>query len=210
MQRTLLLAMLLATVCSCGSDGRGFVFDEQGGGDNTPERARDRTARRLCNVIHDEVAITGDIQVHIREMPTWHDGGRHREEGWYFAYASVTVRVPASDNSHDDDIREAARSYLRPAVIGGIDDIAITVEHSQPSPTPENVAVTEISPASTASTAPANKSGTYIIQAGDTLAQISAVFYGSPQHWRRIAEANAGLDPADLHIGETIRIPPAP
>ena len=49
---------------------------------------------------------------------------------------------------------------------------------------------------------------TYQIQAGDTLATISSIFYGSHQHWRTIIEANPGLDPSQLTAGQKIIIPP--
>ena len=47
----------------------------------------------------------------------------------------------------------------------------------------------------------------YQIQAGDTLARISAVFYGSPKHWRQIVDANPGLVPEALRVGQEIVIP---
>jgi nucleoid-associated protein YgaU len=50
----------------------------------------------------------------------------------------------------------------------------------------------------------------YVIQTGDTLADLSAAFYGSAQHWRKLAEANPGLDAGALVAGQQIVIPPRP
>ncbi len=43
----------------------------------------------------------------------------------------------------------------------------------------------------------------------DTLALISFQEYGTPNHWRRIAEANGMEDPRDLRPGQVLAIPPA-
>ena len=47
---------------------------------------------------------------------------------------------------------------------------------------------------------------TYVIKKGDTLSAISIKFYYTPNKWRIIADANK-LDPKNLKIGKTIRIP---
>lgn len=48
---------------------------------------------------------------------------------------------------------------------------------------------------------------TYTVRLGDTLQAISARQYGSPAHWRRIAEANAIDDPRRLVPGSILAIP---
>ena len=50
----------------------------------------------------------------------------------------------------------------------------------------------------------------YVIQPGDTLITISRHVYGTGLHWRRILEANAGLNPRRLKIGRRILIPSPP
>ena len=49
---------------------------------------------------------------------------------------------------------------------------------------------------------------TYTVRLGDTLQAIAARQYGSPAHWRRIAEANAIDDPRRLTPGSILAIPP--
>jgi LysM repeat protein len=59
-------------------------------------------------------------------------------------------------------------------------------------------------PAETALPAVAN---TYIIVAGDTLRGIAAQLYGNAKQWRSIKQANRGLDPRRLHIGQALKLP---
>ncbi len=49
--------------------------------------------------------------------------------------------------------------------------------------------------------------GTHTVAKGETLGDISAIHYGTTKHWRKIVEANPGLDPARLKIGQVIQIP---
>lgn len=49
--------------------------------------------------------------------------------------------------------------------------------------------------------------GTHTVAKGETLGDISATHYGTTKHWRKIVEANPGLDPARLKIGQVIQIP---
>ena len=59
-------------------------------------------------------------------------------------------------------------------------------------------------PAPLGSTTPG---GTHTVAKGETLGDISATHYGTTKHWRKIVEANPGLDPARLKIGQVIQIP---
>jgi nucleoid-associated protein YgaU len=50
----------------------------------------------------------------------------------------------------------------------------------------------------------------YRVQSGDTLAAIALAFYGSPERWRTILDANPGLDPAELKVGQILKVPLLP
>ena len=50
----------------------------------------------------------------------------------------------------------------------------------------------------------------YTVQAGDSLAELSVAFYGTPDHWRRIADANPGTAGGLLKVGSVIVIPAKP
>jgi len=49
--------------------------------------------------------------------------------------------------------------------------------------------------------------GTHTVAKNETLGDISAAHYGTTKHWRKIVEANPGLDPARLKIGQVLQIP---
>lgn len=47
----------------------------------------------------------------------------------------------------------------------------------------------------------------YTIQSGDNLSKISKHFYGSPNHYQKIAEANHIENPDKIQVGQQINIP---
>jgi LysM repeat protein len=48
---------------------------------------------------------------------------------------------------------------------------------------------------------------TYTVQSGDTLFRIAEKFYGDGNQWTRILDANPGIDPNNLQIGQQLQIP---
>ena len=48
---------------------------------------------------------------------------------------------------------------------------------------------------------------THAVASGDTLQKIAKRYYGSVTHWRRIADANRGVDPSRRRPGTTLVIP---
>jgi LysM repeat protein len=83
-------------------------------------------------------------------------------------------------------------------------DIAATTPKAPPSPAAEEPPAPAVeTPAATG--AP----GTYTIAPGDTLAEIAARLYGDAKKWRVIANANPGLNPNRLLIGQVIKLPAA-
>jgi nucleoid-associated protein YgaU len=47
----------------------------------------------------------------------------------------------------------------------------------------------------------------YTIQSGDNLSKISKHFYGSPNHYQKIAQANGIANPDRIQAGQTLTIP---
>ena len=47
----------------------------------------------------------------------------------------------------------------------------------------------------------------YTVKSGDNLSKISQRFYGSPNHYAKIAEASKIADPNKIQVGEQITIP---
>lgn len=50
-------------------------------------------------------------------------------------------------------------------------------------------------------------SSSYTVQRGDTLWRIASNKYGNGQKWRDIINANPGLSPQSLRVGQTINLP---
>jgi nucleoid-associated protein YgaU len=48
----------------------------------------------------------------------------------------------------------------------------------------------------------------YTIQSGDTLVKIAERVYGDGNQWTRIRDANSGIDPNNLQIGQQLTLPP--
>jgi nucleoid-associated protein YgaU len=79
-----------------------------------------------------------------------------------------------------------------------------------PSPTPvayappiQDSSMTSSTPAMSA--APLGNS--YTIKPGDTLWKIAATHYGDGRKWKQITDANPGLEPSKLRVGQTITLP---
>ncbi|MGA3065736.1 MAG: LysM peptidoglycan-binding domain-containing protein [Tepidisphaeraceae bacterium] len=49
--------------------------------------------------------------------------------------------------------------------------------------------------------------GSYTVKPGDTLWKIAATHYGDGHKWKQIVDANPGLEPSKLKIGQTITLP---
>lgn len=185
----LVLAFALA---GCSDGARGYVLDDQGGGPDTAERARGRSERQLVQALA-EVGIRAEVA--IATAPVWRTPQRRAEPGWYFPTATVTISAAPADA---DQAIAIAHDQLRPRMLGdATPDIVVMDVPTAATPTP-------------LVTAPVSSAQTYVIQAGDTLAAISAAFYGSVQPWRRILDANPGLDAVALPVGQAIVIPPLP
>ncbi|HSU66122.1 MAG TPA: LysM peptidoglycan-binding domain-containing protein [Tepidisphaeraceae bacterium] len=84
---------------------------------------------------------------------------------------------------------------------------------AQPSeygPAPAVTAQPPVSPAPDAQPAPAPKKSAravYVVKHGDTLYHIAREKYGDGKKWQRIAEANPGVTPTTLKVGQKLVVP---
>jgi 5'-nucleotidase / UDP-sugar diphosphatase len=82
---------------------------------------------------------------------------------------------------------------------------ASPVAYSSPAPmqsmTPDPALSSSASPAGAAS------SNSYTIRKGDTLWKIATAHYGDGKKWHEIADANPGLSPSSLRVGQSISLP---
>ena len=192
-------------VAGCGDErSHGIVFTGDGRmAMNTATTARAETERVMTEELSAQMA-PWSAQVTIRPDPVWvpdrfsdHDSGDWR---WQGVSATIALVEGAGDGPDRATLQEAVVRHLQRRSVGSA-TVAVAIVRAQPAAGPVASAAQVVASTS------ANGQRTYVIQAGDTLADISTVFYGTPTHWRRIVEANPGLDPAALPVGSNLVIP---
>lgn len=205
--RTCLLLALLVLCAGCGdSRGTGGIqMGEEGVTFDTAAAAKRRAERTIVKAIGDEVGVTWRVGAIIAEEPAWNANDEHWE--WGAATVAVTLAGSGDLGVSDDEVRNAVIAYLAKHQKEGAPAAAVTLRVER------QAATTTVSgPTSAPTSAPAapTEGWRYTIKKGDTLALISSAFYGTPEHWRRILDANPGLQPDQLQIDAVISVPPAP
>ena len=79
------------------------------------------------------------------------------------------------------------------------------VAYAAPAPVQTMTPDPALSPSTPASSAASGN--TYTIKKGDTLWKIATQHYGDGKKWHQIADANPGLTPSALRVGQTITLP---
>ncbi len=64
-----------------------------------------------------------------------------------------------------------------------------------------------MAPDSDTDTAASPSGNSYVVQKGDTLWSIAHRRYGNGQRWKSIHQANPGLEPIQMRVGQTISLP---
>jgi len=196
--RLILLLSILILLPSCGDsrDSEGLQTTADGLSFDAVLAAKRTTERTIADALAAEVGVNWRVDVAINEDPTWSD----RAERWLWEKTTASVILGGSGalSLSEDEIRAAVTRHL--------------VSH-QRSGSPKPVVTTRIERQGLdplRSSATPGEGWSYTIKTGDTLADISSVFYGSPEHWRRILDANPGLRADALPVDTRIAIPPAP
>ena len=183
------LLLLAALLCGCAGQN-GYIMTRDGRMvADTAETARDELGKLVAGRAAEAAGDGWKATAAIREQPVL-DLVAAGEWGWPAMTIDLLAVPPAGSGDAAPAIaraegaaREAARFRVRRAA-----DVAV---------------VTTIA----AVGAPAPGSTRYTVVAGDTLAGISAAFYGTSQHWRLIADANPGTE---VKPGAELVIPPKP
>lgn len=204
----LALPCLLALACvGCGDgESRGILITDGFVGINSDANQRKLVAENIRTSLDADLAPHWRSAVSINELPAWEDGLREMDGTWVWPAATVAVELTGDGSGApcplgDAEISQAIRAYFAKRLVRKAPSGACTVAVTR---------VQAAAPATAAAVAPASGPRTYTVQAGDTLADISSAFYGSPQHWRRIQAANPGLDAGALKPGTVLAIPAAP
>ena len=205
-------SLLIVALSACspqaeGTRGFGAVITDSGMKANTDRNHRDDITQHLKNDIDAALAPNWTCRVAIDELPTWVPGVEPTDGDWRWSRATVHITLLGSGSlAHTtDDLRQGVIDYMTRKVTAPATNLTVTV--SQETLTP---AAPATAPPAPAATQLSNSPRTYTIQSGDTLADISTLFYGAPEHWRLIVTANPGLNPAALQPGTVLTIPVRP
>lgn len=220
----LLLVLVLPILLLVACTGRGVVLSSDGIRDNTAENARAHVIALITSDLDARLGPSARADVAIAGQPRWRTAGRRHSEGWYWDQAGVQVDLVGDAGARPTlepaEVEAIVERRLRPAVLD--DDLQVRVSVSEdrerfvrlggmpavPATAPRGAS----EPAPATAPGPAVRTTTarhYTVQPGDTWADLSTAFYGTPQHWRLIAAANPEVDGA-LNPGQSIVIPPRP
>lgn len=96
--------------------------------------------------------------------------------------------------------------------VEGVDQVqdVIFIDPSDTGPVPQPPSPLDAQRDASAQTPPAEQAQFYTVKKGDTLSAISKQFYGTPNQYNRIFEANRPLlsHPDKIYPGQALRIPP--
>jgi nucleoid-associated protein YgaU len=195
--------LVLCLMCAgCGDSlSRGMIITGDGKvGANNARNQRSNAQDTLRTAIEDDLGPGWTVQVEIPELPVWIEDRIGDDGTWRWERASVAISVtpPACATLTDakrDELDAGARAYLLGKLV-----------RKQPELIAVTVSAGASAPASVPTPADPAAPRSYIAQAGDTWADLSQAFYGTPQHWRLIQDANGGA----LVAGQPVVIPPRP
>ena len=194
------LMIVALSACSPQAEGtRGFgaVITDSGMKANSDRNHRDDITQHLKNDIDAALVPNWTARVVIDELPTWVPGIDPTDGDWRWSRATVHITLLGSGSlAHTTaDVRQGVIDYMTRKVTAPATNLTVTVSQEA------------LAPAAPAATQLSTNPRTYTIQSGDTLADISTLFYGAPEHWRLIVTANPGLNPAALQPGSVLTIP---
>jgi nucleoid-associated protein YgaU len=116
---------------------------------------------------------------------------------------ATTVTPPARPAAASTAFNELTMGEPRaPRRIATIAPLLPTVPRAPLAPT-KRATVTTV-----ARTAEVPSRRSHTVRPGDTLSELAEQYYGSHQRWSVIVNANPGLDPDRLRVGQTLTIPP--
>lgn len=207
-------ALLLAfTACDDGRWAPGYLITDDGetvGNNDTNKRTL--TIRTIITQLDQQLGGHWRSEVDLPELPRYQRGADDDgNSGWKWEKATVTVTLigdgTAPPTLSDGEVTKAVRDYLYPQVERPQRNLSVTtVRVVDATRFAAKVSTNPSAPVARPAAAPA-AGQRYRVQAGDTWADLSQAFYGSPQHWRLISDANQG---GELSVGREITIPAKP
>jgi nucleoid-associated protein YgaU len=126
--------------------------------------------------------------------------------GWALAVILCMGLAVGCDNKKED-VSAAPPEMSQPPMFP---EESVPLAEPAPAPAPVDVAAEPApapAPAPKESYAKPKAPRTYVVQKGDTLQKISDKFYGTNHKWKKIQQANKGVDPKKLQVGTKLTIP---
>ncbi len=208
-----MIPLLVLSACAQGHGERGIGMTFTADGrmvDNTAANRLEATQRHIQQAVDKALGTGWASSVTITSLPLWRERLVKGDGDWFWTTAEVQVvlfghgtpPLPLSE------LRDGIISYMTPLLVRDASPLAnrltvtLRVEEPLAKPVPDPRPPTAVGHSTSGQT--------YRVQAGDTLADITTLFYGSPNAWRQIVAANSGLDPAHLQPGTELVIPPLP
>lgn len=230
---TVLAAVVAVVVTGCGDSDRGTGIIVTGDGRMLSNSA-ENTRELACE--HIDASLDRDLGAHwrshttIAQVPVLGDerSGVDDSDSYRWERADVAVELIGDGQAGlplaPEDVREGVFDYLRSRVdrprtnlrvaVAVLTDPARFAAYQHPVRAGSGGAETP-APGAPAPEAPrppvpaASGASVYVIQQGDTWAELSTAFYGSSDHWRLLADANnwGGGGPRP---GAVLTVPPLP
>lgn len=196
-------AVLVLILSGCDAASRGIVFTGNGKvGVNNARNQRENAMDAVRVAIEDDLGQGASVSVAIDELPIWVDDPLGGDGDWKWPRLTARVVVaPAAGASLPPAKLEEYTADVRAYLLGKVvkkdpQQLALTLTVGAAAP----AAIKPVAPA-------ADGPRSYVVQEGDTLALISTAFYGSPQHWRRILDANPGVAAEAVKPGVRLLVP---
>lgn len=221
----ILAVLFVLTACDDGRWAPGYLITDEGETlSNTAENKRALAIHTIVKQLDQDVGAHWRTDVSIAELPRYERGADDdRSSAWMWPVATVAITMvgdgAAEPRITEAQVTKAVSDYLYHQVDRPQKNLHVTATrvidaerfaakpvkptNASSAPTAEKPAETVVKPVVPASSAARR----YVVQAGDTWADLSQAFYGSAQHWRHLADANQN---AELTTGREIVIPPKP
>lgn len=208
---TILIAGVVLVGCTGERGAPGVVLTGDGRIlDNSAGTAKSELEREIRSGLQEFLGPRWTVMVAITELPIYRTdvvGGG--DWCWPACTVTITFTGPGGLPNRLEELKSGVLAHVRTRLVKSSDPVAIQVQAGAAlSPVPAALSPVPAVPAAVVPALLAPAVQTYTVQAGDTLAEISTVFYGNAGRWRDILRANPGLDPAAMPAGKVLVIPP--
>jgi LysM repeat protein len=214
--RLFVLALVLLPMTACGRFAPGYITTSDGQVvAMTDENVRATTITTIVSQLDAQLGGHWRVEATIAELPVYEPSDRSTNNDWRWPVATTAITL-IGDGQGEPALNEA---QITAAVVDYLND---KVERPKKNLHVSTTRVVDAQRFATKAAVPATDQGKlvektatatpaanrrYVVQAGDTWADLSQAFYGSSQHWRHLADANQN---GELTAGREIVIPPKP